>query len=145
MTKQTLNITNGSSLTEYLEKEKYEGEMLTWHEMLCEGPTEKEIDTTSFFETRKAFLESVYDAEYDILKIQSEIQKTNNNTKSDINNQKTGTRTTSSCMFHVSCFMFRVSCFLFHVSLFPCFSVSWYVTAHTCTCRSSHRVQGPQA
>ncbi|AUC81500.1 DUF1835 domain-containing protein [Lacinutrix sp. Bg11-31] len=78
MTKQTLNITNGSSLTEYLEKEKYEGEMLTWHEMLCEGPTEIEIDTTSFFETRKAFLESVYDAEYDILKIQSEIQKTNN-------------------------------------------------------------------
>ena len=77
MTKQTLNITNGSSLTEYLEKEKYEGEMLTWHEMLCEGPTEKEIDTTSFFEIRKAFLESVYDAEYDILKIRSEIQKTN--------------------------------------------------------------------
>lgn len=78
MTKHTLHITNGTSLTNYLEKENYEGELLTWHEMLSEGPTEKEIDTASFFEKRKAFLESVYDAEYDILKVQSEIKKTNN-------------------------------------------------------------------
>ncbi|WP_034058478.1 DUF1835 domain-containing protein [Lacinutrix jangbogonensis] len=78
MTKKTLNITNGRSLTNYLEKENYEGDILTWHEMLCEGPTEKEIDTTSFFEKRKVFLESVYNAEYDILKVQSEIRKTNN-------------------------------------------------------------------
>lgn len=77
MDSKILHITNGTSLTNYLEKENYEGDILTWHEMLCEGPTEIEIDTTSFFEKRKAFLESVYDAEYDILKIQSEIQKTN--------------------------------------------------------------------
>ncbi|MEJ6792199.1 MAG: DUF1835 domain-containing protein [Lacinutrix sp.] len=77
MTKHTLHIANGSSLTEYLEREKYEGDFLTWHEMLCEGPVEKEIDSITFFEKRKAFLESVYDAEYNIEKIQSEFQKTN--------------------------------------------------------------------
>lgn len=77
MSKQTLHITNGTSLTNYLEKENYEGEILTWHEMLCEGPTEKEIDTPSFFKKRKAFLESVYKVEYDELKIKSEIDKLN--------------------------------------------------------------------
>ena len=77
MSKQTLHITNGTSLTNYLKKENYEGEMLTWHEMLCEGPTEKEIDTPTFFEKRKAFLESVYNVEYDEFKIKSEINKLN--------------------------------------------------------------------
>lgn len=77
MNKQALHITNGTNLTNYLERENYEGEMLTWHEMLCEGPTEKMIDTASFFKKRKAFLETVYSVEYDILKVQSEIKKTN--------------------------------------------------------------------
>jgi len=78
MATHTLHITNGTSLTNFLVKDNYEGEILTWHEMLCEGPTEKEIDTTSFFEKRKAFLESIYNVEYDILKVKSEIKKTNN-------------------------------------------------------------------
>lgn len=77
MTKHSLHITNGSSLTNYLEKENYQGEIVTWHEMLCEGPTEKEIDTTSFFEKRKTFLESVYKVEYDEQKIKSEVHKLN--------------------------------------------------------------------
>ncbi|WP_452224397.1 DUF1835 domain-containing protein [Lacinutrix chionoecetis] len=77
MDKHILHITNGSNLTDYLEKEKYEGEIVTWHEMLCEGPTEIEIDTASFFEKRKAFLESVYDFEYDILKVRLELEKLN--------------------------------------------------------------------
>jgi len=75
MTKKILHITNGSSLTSYLEKEKYEGKIVTWHEMLCEGPTEKEIDTPSFFKKRKLFLESVYNVEYDESKIKKEIDK----------------------------------------------------------------------
>jgi hypothetical protein len=77
MSKKTLHITNGTSLTTFLVKEKYEGEIITWHEMLCEGPTEKEIDAASFFEKRKTFLESVYEFEYDILKIRTEINKLN--------------------------------------------------------------------
>lgn len=78
MTKHTLHITNGSSLTNILKEENYTGEIVTWHEMLCEGPTEKQIDTDSFFAKRKTFLESVYKIEYDESKIKSEIKKLNN-------------------------------------------------------------------
>jgi len=77
MNKKTLHITNGNALTDYLVKLNIEGEILTWHEMLCEGPTQKTIDTSVFFETRKRFLEENYDAEYDIDKIKSEIDKLN--------------------------------------------------------------------
>ncbi|WP_299886784.1 DUF1835 domain-containing protein [uncultured Lacinutrix sp.] len=83
MTKHILNISNGSSLTAVLEKENYEGEIVTWHEMLCEGPTEKDIDTDSFFAKRKTFLESVYGVEYDESKIKSEIKKLD-----EVNNYK---------------------------------------------------------
>ncbi|WP_299247670.1 DUF1835 domain-containing protein [uncultured Lacinutrix sp.] len=75
MSKKTLHVTNGGSLTDFLKKENYEGELVTWHEMLCEGPTEKEINTESFFKVRKAFLESVYEIEYDTVKIKTEIDK----------------------------------------------------------------------
>ncbi|RLJ68844.1 uncharacterized protein DUF1835 [Lacinutrix venerupis] len=78
MSNTTLHITNGNALTTYLEKLNFEGDILTWHEMLCEGPTQKEINTNSFFKARKAFLESTYDAEYDIDKIKSELNKLNN-------------------------------------------------------------------
>lgn len=81
MNNKTLHITNGTALTNYLEKLNIKGEMLTWHEMLCEGPTQKIIDTVSFFETRKAFLEKTYKAEYDIDKIKSEIDKLNEASK----------------------------------------------------------------
>ncbi|PTM08975.1 MAG: DUF1835 domain-containing protein, partial [Bacteroidetes bacterium] len=33
----TLHITNGSSLTSYLKDLNFQGDFLTWHEMLCEG------------------------------------------------------------------------------------------------------------
>jgi len=75
MSQKTLHITNGSALTEYLESLNFEGEILTWHEMLCEGPTLKNIDQPEFFEGRKQFLESVYKVEYDTQKIKSEFDK----------------------------------------------------------------------
>ncbi|AEH02383.1 DUF1835 domain-containing protein [Lacinutrix sp. 5H-3-7-4] len=77
MSKKTLHITNGSSLTDFLIKEKYEGNIVTWHEMLCEGPTEKIIDTDSFFENRKTYLESIYDFKYDISKVRDELKVLN--------------------------------------------------------------------
>ena len=49
--------------------------MLTWHEMLCEGPTVKEIDTPKFFKIRKTFLENAYDVEYDVIGITTEYNK----------------------------------------------------------------------
>lgn len=75
MTKKSLHITNGDSLTDYLKSLNFEGEMLTWREMLCEGPTIPKIDSEAFFEVRKTFLNTYYNIELsdynfaDILKI----------------------------------------------------------------------------
>lgn len=77
MSHNILHITNGSSLTNYLNSLEIEGDMLTWHDMLCEGPTLKELDNPEFFKIRKAFLEKAYDVEYAIDTIKSEFDKLN--------------------------------------------------------------------
>ena len=56
-----LHITNGSNLTERLQDLNLDGEMLTWREMLCEGPTSFHINSDEFIEKRTAFLRSQYD------------------------------------------------------------------------------------
>jgi hypothetical protein len=61
MSKHILHITNGSNLTENLEQVGILGDILTWNEMLCEGPTQYNIDSEEFFETRKAFFKNTYD------------------------------------------------------------------------------------
>jgi len=77
MKKKTLHITNGDSLTNYLKELDIAGDFLTWQEMLCEGPTEIKIDTESFFNKRKAFLNEFYDIEINESEYVSEIQKLN--------------------------------------------------------------------
>ena len=39
MTEQILHITNGNVLTDYLRELDFNDDILTWQEMLCEGPT----------------------------------------------------------------------------------------------------------
>lgn len=63
MTKKSLHITNGDSLTNYLTSLNFEGDTLTWHEMLCEGPTLPNIDSPEFFNKRKSFLKTFYNIE----------------------------------------------------------------------------------
>ena len=65
MASNTLHITNGNVLTDYLQELHYEGHFLTWQEMLCEGPTIEEIDSKAFFELIKDFLSEFYDIEID--------------------------------------------------------------------------------
>ncbi|WGD34494.1 DUF1835 domain-containing protein [Olleya sp. YS] len=77
MSNQILHITNGSSLTDYLKKLDFDGTLLTWHDMLCEGPTTKDIDNPEFFKIRKAFLEKAYDVEYNVDSIKKEFDKLN--------------------------------------------------------------------
>lgn len=72
---KTLHITNGDSLTNYLKELDFAGDFLTWQEMLCEGPTEIKIDTESFFNKRKVFLNEFYDIEINESEYVSEIQK----------------------------------------------------------------------
>lgn len=75
--KTTLHITNGNSLTNYLKELDIVGEVLTWQEMLCEGPTIIDIDSETFKNTRKAFLNTVYDIEVNEEEYDDELNKLN--------------------------------------------------------------------
>ncbi len=58
---KTLHITNGDSLTQKLNELKLvDGELLTWREMLCEGPTEIKVESKASIEKRTAFLKKYY-------------------------------------------------------------------------------------
>ncbi|MDX1277258.1 DUF1835 domain-containing protein [Oceanihabitans sediminis] len=78
MTKNILHITNGGNLTNYLIELDYKGEYLTWHEMLCEGPTKVKIDSDAFLKVRKDFLKEFYQIEIDEQKYKTELQKLDN-------------------------------------------------------------------
>ena len=56
-----LHITNGDSLTERLQALDISGDILTWREMLCEGPTAVDIDGNAFAKSRKAFFKEHYE------------------------------------------------------------------------------------
>ncbi len=75
MAKQSLHITNGSNLTNYLNELNFKGDFLTWHEMLCEGPTSKLINSELFLNARKSFLNHFYDVEIDEYEYKNELQK----------------------------------------------------------------------
>lgn len=60
MSSSILHITNGDSTTNYLKSLKFEGEFITWREMLCEGKTSIDVGSESFWKTRFEFLKSSY-------------------------------------------------------------------------------------
>ncbi|MFH6603931.1 DUF1835 domain-containing protein [Maribacter algicola] len=55
-----LHITNGDSFTERLKGLKLKGDIITWREMLCEGKTETNVGSESFWKTRFEFLHKNY-------------------------------------------------------------------------------------
>ncbi|WP_297702437.1 DUF1835 domain-containing protein [uncultured Eudoraea sp.] len=55
-----LHITNGDSFTQKLKSLKLKGEIITWREMLCEGKTETNVGSESFWKTRFDFLHKNY-------------------------------------------------------------------------------------
>ncbi|PXX24938.1 DUF1835 domain-containing protein [Arenibacter sp. ARW7G5Y1] len=55
-----LHITNGDILTNKLSTLKLEGDIITWREMLCEGKTETNVGSESFWKTRFEFLNKNY-------------------------------------------------------------------------------------
>lgn len=77
MTKQILHITNGNVLTDYLRELDFEDDILTWQEMLCEGPLIPAIDSEEFFAIRSQFLKTYYDIEVDTDDLKSELSKLN--------------------------------------------------------------------
>lgn len=72
-----LHITNGGRLTKNLVELDISGEILTWDEMLCEGPTIEIIDSKAFLKQRKAFFSSEYGLEFDDEKYYADINKLN--------------------------------------------------------------------
>ncbi len=77
MINNVLHITNGSSLTEALHDIDVSGDILTWNEMLCEGPTLCQIDSKDFFSARESFFKDTYNinAEDYRLKFVKELNK----------------------------------------------------------------------
>lgn len=55
-----LHITNGDSTTDYLRSLEFQGEFITWREMLCEGKTTFDVGSESFWKTRFDFFKSSY-------------------------------------------------------------------------------------
>ena len=48
MEKHPLHVTNGSVLTNRLNELNVEGDIITWQEMLCEGPTVEQVYSEEF-------------------------------------------------------------------------------------------------
>ena len=60
MENRILHIVNGDSLAEQMQELNLPGELIIWRELLCEGPTQQEINS-EFFKIRKKFLRKTYD------------------------------------------------------------------------------------
>ncbi len=60
MASSILHITNGDSTTQVLSKLNFDGEIITWREMLCEGKTTIDVGSENFWKTRFEFLKSSY-------------------------------------------------------------------------------------
>jgi hypothetical protein len=55
-----LHITNGDSFTQRLKSLSFKGAIITWREMLCEGRTETNVGSESFWKTRFEYLHKNY-------------------------------------------------------------------------------------
>ncbi len=78
MTENILHISNGNNLTDYLRELDFTDDILTWQEMLCEGPTIPAINSDAFFELRAEFLAASYDIEVDTDELKQELSKLDN-------------------------------------------------------------------
>ena len=75
MDRKQLHITNGGALTNYLNDSGYKGDIITWHEMLCEGPTHVNILSEVFFQARTNFFSDTYNVYLDVEAFKTEISK----------------------------------------------------------------------
>lgn len=57
---EQLHITNGDELSGSIGELGIPGDIIIWREMLCEGPTQANLDTPEFFDLRKNFLCKTY-------------------------------------------------------------------------------------
>lgn len=77
MDKYPLHISNGAILTNRLNELNIEGDILTWQEMLCEGPTTEHVYSDEFYKLRKNFFNSFYNVGLNVSEIDIELAKLN--------------------------------------------------------------------
>lgn len=58
--KNLLHITNGDDLTKKIQEMKLSGDLITWREMLCEGPATQDVGDAEFLKLRRRFLKEKY-------------------------------------------------------------------------------------
>lgn len=73
MSNYPLHITNGSNLTAILKELDYHGDILTWEEMLCDGPTIRNINSDEFLQIRASFFNAFYEVDLNIEEIKEEL------------------------------------------------------------------------
>ncbi|WP_179319897.1 DUF1835 domain-containing protein [Winogradskyella helgolandensis] len=81
MIKNCLHITNGNNLTDYLRDLDFKEDIVTWQEMLCEGPTIPAINSREFLKLRAKFLKDYYEIEVNTREILSELSKLDDSDK----------------------------------------------------------------
>jgi hypothetical protein len=81
MYNHALHITNGQNLTNFLIELDFTSDILTWQEMLCEGPTTYNIGTDEFIKLRTDFLKTYYDIDLDANEFKDELDKLNHTDK----------------------------------------------------------------
>jgi len=72
---EPLHISNGGTFTKRLKTFGIKEPILSWEEMLCEGPTTYNIETRELFRLRQDFLSKNYDLEIDFKAYNKEIKK----------------------------------------------------------------------
>jgi len=81
--KRKLHVSNGESLTSRLREIGITGSILSWEEILCEGPTTYSIETRELFKLRRDYLGNTYDLEIDLKAYNQEINKLSNTSQYD--------------------------------------------------------------
>lgn len=60
MSKSILHITNGDHITKYLKELEFNGDFITWREILCEGKTLTNVGSESFWKNRFNYFKSSF-------------------------------------------------------------------------------------
>ncbi|MDV7186260.1 DUF1835 domain-containing protein [Lutibacter sp. TH_r2] len=58
-----LHVVNGDSTAKILKESNIQGDILVWHEMLCEGPLDKEVGSDTFWMNRYNFFKNEFNVE----------------------------------------------------------------------------------
>lgn len=77
MNTHALHITNGDNLTNILLELGVTDDIITWQEILCEGPTTYKVGTEAFLKMRSEFLKTFYNIDFDTNEFNKEIEKLN--------------------------------------------------------------------